>query len=122
MPASASAGPFTRFPPPSQVFSSRVFAAASRRWRCRRQPRGFRTASPGPRPAARGAAMTPRFASALLPLMRALDAETAHGLALRALRAGLAGRDAVPDDPVLATTAFGLAFRNPIGLAAGFDK
>ncbi len=57
-----------------------------------------------------------------MPLVRALDAETAHGLALRALRAGLAGADRSPDDPVLATTAFGLRFRNPIGLAAGFDK
>ncbi|MBX9698824.1 MAG: dihydroorotate dehydrogenase (quinone), partial [Acetobacteraceae bacterium] len=66
--------------------------------------------------------MTPALASALMPLMRALDAETAHGLALRALAAGLAGRDAAPDDPRLATRALGLAFRNPIGLAAGFDK
>ncbi|WP_135465921.1 quinone-dependent dihydroorotate dehydrogenase [Crenalkalicoccus roseus] len=66
--------------------------------------------------------MIPRLASALMPLMRALDAETAHGLALRALAAGLAGREAGPDDPALATTAFGLSFRNPIGLAAGFDK
>jgi dihydroorotate dehydrogenase len=66
--------------------------------------------------------MTPKLASALMPLLRGLDAETAHGLALRALAAGLAGRDAAPDDPRLATTAFGLSFRNPIGLAAGFDK
>jgi dihydroorotate dehydrogenase len=57
-----------------------------------------------------------------MPLLRGLDAETAHGLALRALAAGLAGRDPAPDDPVLATRAFGLDFRNPIGLAAGFDK
>ncbi|MBI0433790.1 quinone-dependent dihydroorotate dehydrogenase [Roseomonas sp. KE0001] len=66
--------------------------------------------------------MTPALASALMPLMRGLDAERAHGLALRALALGLAGRDTAPDDPVLATTALGLDFRNPIGLAAGFDK
>ena len=66
--------------------------------------------------------MTPAIASALMPLMRGLDAETAHGLALKALAAGLAGRDSGRDDPVLATEAFGLRFRNPIGLAAGFDK
>ncbi|TCZ55943.1 quinone-dependent dihydroorotate dehydrogenase [Roseicella aquatilis] len=66
--------------------------------------------------------MTPRLASALMPLMRRFDAETAHGLALLALRAGLSGADRTPDDPVLATRAFGLSFRNPIGLAAGFDK
>ncbi|MCQ4161961.1 quinone-dependent dihydroorotate dehydrogenase [Roseomonas sp. GC11] len=66
--------------------------------------------------------MTPALASALMPLMRGLDPEQAHNLALKALALGLAGADATPDDPVLATTALGLAFRNPIGLAAGFDK
>ena len=66
--------------------------------------------------------MTPRLASALMPLIRSLDAETAHGLALKALNAGLAGADRGEDDPVLATSALGLRFRNPIGLAAGFDK
>lgn len=43
-------------------------------------------------------------------------------LALRALRWGLAGRDAGPDDPILATTLFGRPVPNPVGLAAGFDK
>ncbi|CAH0283807.1 quinone-dependent dihydroorotate dehydrogenase [Roseomonas sp. CECT 9278] len=66
--------------------------------------------------------MTPSIASALMPLMRGLDAETAHGIALKALAAGLAGRDSGRDDPVLETHALGLRFRNPIGLAAGFDK
>ena len=66
--------------------------------------------------------MTPALASALMPLMRLMDAEAAHGLALRALAAGLAGRDERPDPPALAVQALGLSFRNPIGLAAGFDK
>ncbi len=66
--------------------------------------------------------MTPRLASALMPLLRGLDAESAHGLALRALALGLAGADRAADDPILATTVCGLQFRNPIGLAAGFDK
>ena len=66
--------------------------------------------------------MTPRLASILMPLMRGIDPERAHDLALRALRFGLAGADRSADDPVLATTALGLRFRNPIGLAAGFDK
>jgi dihydroorotate dehydrogenase len=57
-----------------------------------------------------------------MPALRLLDAETAHGVALAALRAGLAGRDAADDPPSLALRAMGLAFRNPIGLAAGFDK
>ncbi|WP_137125548.1 quinone-dependent dihydroorotate dehydrogenase [Roseomonas sp. HF4] len=66
--------------------------------------------------------MTPAIASALMPLMRGLDAETAHGIALKALGLGLAGRDSGADDPVLATECLGLRFRNPVGLAAGFDK
>lgn len=66
--------------------------------------------------------MTPRLASALMPLARGMDPERAHGLALRALRCGLVGADPTPDDPVLAVEAMGLRFRNPIGLAAGFDK
>jgi len=66
--------------------------------------------------------MTPRLASVLMPLMRGMDPERAHDLALRALRFGLAGADRSPDDPILATSALGLSFRNPIGLAAGFDK
>src|SRR5204863_1911350 len=32
------------------------------------------------------------------------------------------GIGAVPDDPTLATSMAGVALRNPIGLAAGFDK
>ena len=66
--------------------------------------------------------MTPRLASLATPLLRRLDAETAHGLALRALSAGLAGRAGGTADPILATKALGLRFANPLGLAAGFDK
>jgi dihydroorotate dehydrogenase len=66
--------------------------------------------------------MTPRLASLATPLLRRLDAETAHGLALKALSAGLAGRAGAAADPILATVAFGLRFANPLGLAAGFDK
>ena len=66
--------------------------------------------------------MTPTLASALMPLMRGMDPERAHRLALKGLALGLAGVDSTPDDPVLATRALGLEFRNPVGLAAGFDK
>ncbi len=62
------------------------------------------------------------LASAAMPLMRMLDPETAHRLSLQALRFGLAGGDKSPDDPALAVHAFGRMLRNPIGLAAGFDK
>jgi len=60
--------------------------------------------------------------SLLMPLMRRLDPETAHNLSLKALRLGLAGADTTPDDPILETRAFGRTLKNPIGLAAGFDK
>ena len=63
------------------------------------------------------------------PLLFSMDPERVHGLALTAGRAarfgGIAGAiDALcaPEDPRLAVQAFGLSFRNPIGLAAGFDK
>jgi dihydroorotate dehydrogenase len=57
-----------------------------------------------------------------LSALYTLPPETAHNAALRALEYGLVGRRAEPDDPILATTVFGLKFTNPIGLAAGFDK
>ena len=66
--------------------------------------------------------MVPRLASALLPLLRRLDPERAHGVGLRALRAGLAGGAAGADDAVLAIDALGHRLTNPLGLAAGFDK
>jgi dihydroorotate dehydrogenase len=62
------------------------------------------------------------LASAALPLLRRLDPETAHRLALLALRCGLAGAAPAPDDPRLAVSVLGRRFANPIGLAAGFDK
>ncbi len=66
--------------------------------------------------------MPHRFATAALPLLHRLDAERAHGLALRALQAGLLGGQGAPDDARLAVRALGRDFANPIGLAAGFDK
>jgi dihydroorotate dehydrogenase len=66
--------------------------------------------------------MRPALASALMPFVRGLDPEGAHELSLRALNWGLAGRDRGADEPILAIRAMGLDFRNPIGLAAGFDK
>ena len=55
------------------------------------------------------------------PLLRTLDPETAHALALNALKLAPLRRPA-PDDEKLAVRAFGLDFPNPVGLAAGFDK
>jgi len=55
------------------------------------------------------------------PLLRALDAEDAHTLAVQALRIMPLPRPAA-DARELAVRAFGLNFPNPLGIAAGFDK
>jgi dihydroorotate dehydrogenase len=57
----------------------------------------------------------------LRPLLFGLDPETTHEWAIRALRK-IPLPPAPPDDQRLAVKAFGLAFPNPLGLAAGFDK
>lgn len=57
-----------------------------------------------------------------LGLLRHIDSERAHGLALRALRMGLAPLPGPVTTPRLATTIAGLSLPNPVGLAAGFDK
>jgi len=63
------------------------------------------------------------------PLMFSLDAETAHNVGLESLRIGLSSSVArrlarkffeVPEFPPL--EIFGLKFKNPLGMAAGFDK
>ncbi|MBF0095280.1 MAG: quinone-dependent dihydroorotate dehydrogenase [Alphaproteobacteria bacterium] len=62
-------------------------------------------------------------------LLRTFEPETAHQLAIQALRSGVAELALMPvpfapkpDDPVLASDPWGLPFPNPVGLAAGFDK
>jgi len=68
--------------------------------------------------------------SAFRRLLFRLDAETAHGAGISALRAlqampplaaALRRRNLV-DAPALCQTLFGRTFPNPVGLAAGFDK
>ena len=59
--------------------------------------------------------------SLLWPLIRPLQPETAHNLALWALsKRFVSGRPYA--DPVLESTLWGRTFNNPVGLAAGFDK
>ncbi len=69
------------------------------------------------------------YRSILRPALFRLEPETAHKLGLRALRAALgtkAARNAMSRhfmrEPFGALERFGLTFRNPIGVAAGFDK
>jgi dihydroorotate dehydrogenase len=57
------------------------------------------------------------------PALNFLDPERAHGLTVWALKLGFARTlPRRPDDPILATNVWNLAFPNPVGLAAGFDK
>lgn len=56
------------------------------------------------------------------PLIKRLDPEEAHGLAIKALASGLFPNLARPDPLMLTTQLWGLTFPNPIGMAAGFDK
>ena len=50
------------------------------------------------------------------------DPETAHGLSIAALKAGVVPACPVKADPRLAQTVAGIAFPNPLGMAAGYDK
>jgi len=72
---------------------------------------------------ARTGAMGHPMSYALRPLLFALDAERAHALTLKALamRAKLPA-PAAKTNPRLATRIGGLAFANPLGVAAGLDK
>ncbi len=70
------------------------------------------------------------YRSVLKPLLFRLDPEEVHnrfvniGAMLGATAAGqwLTGTFFAYDDPILNTTVAGIPFKNPIGLAAGFDK
>jgi dihydroorotate dehydrogenase len=66
--------------------------------------------------------MLSSLASAMLPALRLIDPERAHGIAIWALSRGLVAGASEPDHPALAVSCLGRRFSNPIGLAAGFDK
>lgn len=57
-----------------------------------------------------------------LAALRRIDPESAHTLAITALKTGLAPLPAPYRSARLQTTLAGLTLPNPIGLAAGFDK
>jgi dihydroorotate dehydrogenase len=61
------------------------------------------------------------LATLIMPLLRLLPAETAHGVTLALLQSGLMPA-ADGTDAILATRLWGRDFANPLGLAAGFDK
>lgn len=55
-------------------------------------------------------------------LLRLIDAEQAHGLAIKAMQAGLYPRAQGGDPASLKTDLWSMTFPNPLGMAAGFDK
>ena len=61
------------------------------------------------------------YRNLVFPLVRQIDAETAHRLTLKLLSYAPLS-PASYDDPVLNTVLFGRRLTNPVGLAAGFDK
>lgn len=64
----------------------------------------------------------PDIFSLTKPLLHALPPETAHEIGLRALNCGLLPVQKSFDNPILSQNIFGLEFKNPVGIAAGFDK
>ncbi|XP_028595701.2 dihydroorotate dehydrogenase (quinone), mitochondrial isoform X4 [Podarcis muralis] len=63
------------------------------------------------------------YAAQLMPLLqRVVGPETAHRLAVRFVALGILPCSSQADSDALAVEVFGRRFRNPLGLAAGFDK
>ncbi|MEP4030985.1 quinone-dependent dihydroorotate dehydrogenase [Roseibium polysiphoniae] len=54
--------------------------------------------------------------------LQQLDAETAHGVTIKALKSGLLPPARFERDPRLNVKLWDLEFTNPLGMAAGFDK
>ena len=66
--------------------------------------------------------MTDRLYALGRRMLLNVEPEQAHELSLKFLTTGFFPPTTIPQDPRLATHAFGLRFPNPIGIAAGFDK
>ncbi|XP_010642789.1 dihydroorotate dehydrogenase (quinone), mitochondrial isoform X1 [Fukomys damarensis] len=63
------------------------------------------------------------YAEYLMPALQGLlDAESAHRLAVRLTSLGLLPRATFQDSDMLEVRVLGRKFRNPVGIAAGFDK
>ncbi|CAF0766163.1 unnamed protein product [Adineta steineri] len=58
----------------------------------------------------------------IMPTLRFIDPETVHRLSIQMAKHGFVPRMKSIDDPILHTTVWNHEFKNPIGLAAGFDK
>lgn len=58
----------------------------------------------------------------VMPLIHLLPPERAHTLGLWALKSSLLPSQRFVSNPMLSQKVFDITFRNPVGLAAGFDK
>lgn len=58
----------------------------------------------------------------VVPLAQFLDPEFAHNTAVKILKWGLLPKQNTEDPPSLSVNVWGMQFKNPIGMAAGFDK
>lgn len=62
------------------------------------------------------------YSEVAVPLVQLIDPEIAHRLAIKVLKYGLVPKQKAEDPSLLRTSVLGLQFKNPIGMAAGFDK
>jgi len=60
--------------------------------------------------------------SKIRPLIFKLDPETAHDLAIKALKFNIVSQNKIKNNKSIQTEIFGKIIPNPIGIAAGFDK
>ena len=60
--------------------------------------------------------------SKIRPLIFKLDPETAHDLAIKALKFNIVPQNKIKNNKSIQTEIFGKIIPNPIGMAAGFDK
>ncbi|XP_011309683.1 dihydroorotate dehydrogenase (quinone), mitochondrial [Fopius arisanus] len=58
----------------------------------------------------------------VMPLVRLVDPELAHNLAVTAVKYRFSPSQNISDPSTLKTSLWGLKFSNPLGMAAGFDK
>ncbi|CAF0938216.1 unnamed protein product [Adineta ricciae] len=62
------------------------------------------------------------YEEVVMPTLRWIDPETVHRFSIQMAKFGLVPRMKTIDDPILHSTVWNRRFKNPIGLAAGFDK
>lgn len=63
------------------------------------------------------------YSNIAMPLLhKIMDPETAHRLAVTTAKYGIVPKSNNNDNKILQTSLWGLQFKNPVGLAAGFDK